>query len=72
MSRQAFENDRRHRLRSIPADAADERMSGRSAAEAFDAAAGATRAMRPREDPSGRQPDRVGVPASAIDLNMRY
>jgi hypothetical protein len=30
-------------------------MSGRSAAEAFDAAAGATRARRPREDPSGRR-----------------
>ena len=55
MSRQVFESDRRHRVRSIPADAADQHAPGGSAGEAFDADAGATRAMRPREDPSRRR-----------------
>jgi hypothetical protein len=55
MSRQVFENDRRHRLRSIPADAADQHASDRSAAEAFDDDGGATRGRRPREDRSGRR-----------------
>ena len=55
MSRQVFENDRRHRVRSIPADAADQPAPGGSAGEAFDADGGATRTMRPREDPLGRR-----------------
>jgi hypothetical protein len=55
MSRQLLDSDRRHGVRSIPADAADQRAPGRSAAEAFDDDGGATRAMRPREDPSGRR-----------------
>jgi hypothetical protein len=55
MSRQVFGNEHRHRVRSIPADGVDQHASGGPAAEAFDAGAGATRAMRPREDPSGRR-----------------
>jgi|KBSMisStandDraft_5_1062788.scaffolds.fasta_scaffold15645_4 hypothetical protein len=55
MSHQVFESERRHRLRSVPADAADERVSSRSGVEAFDEDGGARRARRLREDPSGRR-----------------
>jgi hypothetical protein len=55
MSGEVFENERRHRLRSIPADVADDRGSGRSSTDAFADEASAARPRRPREDPSGRR-----------------
>jgi len=55
MSRQVFENERRHRQGSIPADVADDRTAGRSPAEVFADEASGPRARRTREDPSGRR-----------------
>jgi hypothetical protein len=55
MSHEVFENEGRHRLRSIPADVADDRASGRSSTEALAGEATVSRPRRTREDPSGRR-----------------
>jgi hypothetical protein len=55
MSREMFENERRHRLPSISADVADDRATGRSSTDAFADEATMTRPRRRREDPSGRR-----------------
>jgi hypothetical protein len=55
MSRLLFDNDRRYRLRSVPAVPADEQAAQGRFSASLDEEAGAARVRRQREDPSGRR-----------------
>jgi hypothetical protein len=69
-----FDNDRRYRLRNVPAVAADDELAEVRSSASNQDEAGAARARRQRDDPSGRR-SLTGLElrvSARSELFMRY